>query len=284
MATQPEDVSGAAPEDEDTGQQPEGQEPDDQQPAEDDGEGGSADPVEALASEMGWVPEDKFTGDKSQWKPASDFIRAGREIQRSYARDLTELRRTVDVMSRTQADLLQDRLAEQKRELTEEYNRRVEDGDAAGAFRVGQQLLDVDRRAAAPPPAAPSSEGQEFAERHAAWFNKDKAATARAIAICNELAAQGVDNAAQLRAAERIIKLEYPEYFQGQQNGLGEGRTAPKVARPGARSPGGGNRAKGFADMPKQAQDVANDMVARGVLKSREDYVVKYWQNAEGKR
>ena len=282
MATQPEDVSGAAPEDEDTGQQPEGQEPEGQQPADD--EGGSADPVEALASEMGWVPEDKFTGDKSQWKPASDFIRAGREIQRSYARDLTELRRTVDVMSRTQADLLQDRLAEQKRELTEEYNRRVEDGDAAGAFRIGQQLLDVDRRASSPPPAAPSSEGQEFAERHAAWFNKDKAATARAIQVCTELAAQGVDNAAQLRAAERIIKLEYPEYFQGQSNGFGEGRTAPTVAKPGGRSTGGGNRAKGFADMPKQAQDVANDMVARGVLKSREDYVVKYWQNAEGKR
>jgi hypothetical protein len=281
VATRPEDQGGAAPTEDDTDQQPEAQQqPDGQAQPEDDGD---PDPVEALASEMGWVPEDRYTGDKAQWKPAADFIKAGREIQRNYARDLTDLRRTVDVMSRTQADLLADRLAEQKRELTENYNNLVEEGDAASAFRVSQQLLDIDRRVSTPPPSAPTPEGQEFAERHASWFNKDQAATARAVQICNELAARGVtDPSAQLRAAERTIRLEYPEYFEGQANGTG--REAPHVNRPGARSPGSSNRAKGFADMPKQAQDIANDMVARGVIKSRDDYVTRYWQNAEGKR
>lgn len=263
------------------GQPPEGQEPEGQE-GEEDNEPPS---IEALAQELGWTPKDKFKGPEDQWKPADEFIRAGRDIQRSYASDIKRLSSQLDVMSRTTADILKDRLEEQKAELIEAYNQKVEEGDAAGAFKIGQRLTEIDTRAATAPSAdIPTSEGQEFAQRHAKWFNVDAAATARARQICNDLAAQGVrDPAAQLRAAERTIRLEYPEHFEGQQNGQARQRPAT-VNNPGGRGSPPSNRAKGFSDMPKAAQDVAKGMVERGVIPNTEAYVKRYWQNEEGKR
>jgi hypothetical protein len=40
---------------------------------------------------------------------------------------------------------------------------------------------------------------------------------------------------------------------------------------------------KGFADMPKEAQDIARDMVDRNVIKSTDDYVRNYFANAAAK-
>ena len=254
---------------------------DDQQGGDDDGDPPVT--VEALASEMGWVPQEKYTGKPEEWKPADQFIRDGRDIQRGYARELKEIRGTIDVMSRTSAAVMADQLKRQRDELTDRYNQQVEDGDAAGSFKTAQEISALESREIQVKRAGPSSAGQEFAERHSSWFQKDPVATARAVAICNEFAALGRTEAEQLAAAERTIRAEYPEHFKGQQNGSGQQRQAPQVHRPGGRSGGSGSgKGKGFADMPKQAQDVANDMFKRGVIPDVKQYVEKYWQMMEG--
>lgn len=291
MATNADELSGGAPQGEGDNEKPtdDGQQPDTEGGAEDEGgadEGDQPQSVEDVASEMGWTPKDKYTGPPDQWKSAADFIRAGRDIQRGYASDLKALRGQIDTMAKTTADIMRDRLEDQRRELTERYNQQVDEGDAAGSYKTAQALTDLDRRASEPVNKGPSPEGMEFAERHKSWFNVDKAATARAIQICNDLAAQGTtDAAAQLRAAERIIRLEYPEHFEGQQNGMArDTRGQAQVHQPGGRSTSQGGRPKGFADMPREAQRVATDMFERGVIKSKDDYVKRYWQNQEGKQ
>jgi hypothetical protein len=50
------------------------------------------------------------------------------------------------------------------------------------------------------------------------------------------------------------------------------------------RTAGSSNREKGFADMPAEAQTIARDMVARGVIAKLEDYTKNYWLNAESKQ
>jgi hypothetical protein len=249
-------------------------------PTDDDGE---PDPIEALAHDMGWKPQDQFSGPPEAWKPADEFIRSGREIQRNYARDLKEMRSTLDTVAKTSAQVLQDRLEEQRAELATKFNEAVEDGNATEAYKIGQRIDDLGRRATTvQQPQRLSPEAQEFQERHK-WFGVDQAATARAIQVCNQMAADGVaDHAVQLRAAERTVKAEYPELFEGQSNGLG--RPAPTVHQPGGRAAPPSNRQKGFHDMPKAAQDIATDMENRGVIAKKDDYVKKFWQNAEGER
>ena len=44
-----------------------------------------------IAAELGWKPQDQWTGDPDKWKPADQFIRDGRDIQQTTARELAEL-------------------------------------------------------------------------------------------------------------------------------------------------------------------------------------------------
>jgi hypothetical protein len=128
----------------------------------------------------------------------------------------------------------------------------------------------------------PPPEVHDFVTRHSNWFNVDPAATMRAREVSDRLAATGASVGEQLAAAERVVRAEYPDLFKGQANGTQ--RQAPYVATPGSRGSAPSNRAKGFSDMPKAAQDIAKDMADRGVIPDINAYAKNYWQNAEGKR
>lgn len=240
--------------------------------------------VEVIAKEIGWVPREEYTGPEELWKPADQFIRDGRDIQRETARELKGLRATVDTIVRTTASVAEQEVNRRVDQLATQYNKAVEDGDATQAFRLSQEIGALTTRAPAERPA-PTPDAQGFAERNKAWFKTaptapgDPLATARAIDICNTLAAQGYDAATQLEAAERQIKREFPHLFTGGLNG----KPQASVSAPGARGPqGNGGKPKGFAEMPAEAQKVANDMVARGVIPDRDSYVKNYWANTKG--
>jgi hypothetical protein len=75
------------------------------------------------------------------------------------------------------------------------------------------------------------------------------------------------------------MKQEMPQLFVDQKNG----KPPAGVNPPGSRGAAPSNRQKGFADMPKEAQDIARDMVDRKVIKSTDDYVRNYFANATAK-
>jgi hypothetical protein len=263
-------------------QQPNPEVNDQEQGGEDEGgEPPAVETAEDVARKIGWVPKDEFKGNPDDWKPATDFIISGRDIQRGYATELKGLRSQIDVMARTTADIVKDRLEAQRAELTGRYNELVEEGNAAEAFKVSQRLLDIDRRVASPPPGAPPPEVADFVERNKTWYDVDPAATLRAREVSDKLAARGASVADQLQAAERIVRTEFPDLFQGQRNGQ---RAAPAVHRPGSRSAAPSNKAKTFADLPPDNQKVARMMVENGSIPDVEAYSKYYWKNAEGKR
>lgn len=275
-----EELSGGAPVDE-TSEVEGGQQPAPEPSSETEGgQGeGQADPVEALAVEIGWTPKDKFSGDPEKWKPAAEFIREGRNIQRNYSAENRELKSQIDTIARTTAQIAAENIERKRAELVEQFNQRVEDGDPTGAHKISVELNRLETQAQ-PQRQAPPAEVQDWVGRNS-WYGKDTAATARAQQICDELAVRNVPMVEQLRAVDRALKVEYPEYFNGQPQA--NGRTAPSVAAPGSRSSGSGSRAKTFNDMPKAAQDVAAGLVERGLLPDKEAYF-KYWQMQEGKR
>jgi hypothetical protein len=246
-----------------------------------DGDPPSAPSVEELASRMGWRPKEEYDNPDKPWKPAHEFILFTHELERNRHSEIRGLKSQLDVMAKTTADILKDRLEAQRAELTSKYNELVEEGDAAGAFKVSQRLVDIDRRVAQPQQQGPSPAGQEFAQRNSSWFNVDQAATLRAIEITNRLAAQGKSDEEQLQAAERIVRNEFPEHFTDTRNGQ---RQPPAVHRPGSRSPAPSNRQKTFADIPPENQKVARMMVERGSLSSTDEYLKYYLKNLEGKR
>lgn len=249
------------------------------EPQEEQGTGEDS-PYADLAKEMGWTPRDKFDGPPEAWKPADQFIRDGRDIQRETSRELKAVRSQLDTIAKTSASVVQQQVEERVNQLSVKYQKAVEDGDPATAFKLSREIDNAISTVQQPQTRAPSPEAQSFAERNASWFNKpgNEYATSRAVEICNTLAAQGyTDHGQQLKIAEQRLRQEMPQLF-----GM-NGKPAPGVNAPGSRTAGPSNRQKGFADMPKQAQDIARDMVDRGVIKATDDYVKNYFANIEGK-
>jgi len=236
------------------------------------------DPVADLARTMGWRPKEQFKGDPNLWKPADQYIKAGAEIQRGLSRDLKDLRGTVDNMTRTQAAILEQTLAEQRDKLVARYNRAVEDGDAQTSFQVGRAIDNLNGQAQAlqqqpgPQIAPPPPEAVNWVERNP-WFNKDPLARDLALNVAERYANAGESADVQLAAAEREVRKLYPHLFGA------SSKDPPGVSQPGGRGGSGAKKGSTFADLPQEAKKVARDMEERGVIPNVEAYAKQYWQN-----
>jgi hypothetical protein len=244
------------------------------EPPAEDGEGDAQpSPYDALARDMGWTPKEEFHGPAESWKSAEQFIRDGRDIQRSTAQELKALRQTVETIGKTSATIVEQEVNRRVADLTDQFNKAVEDGDGKKAYELGAEIQKVQT---VKPPVGPPPEAQMFAERNKAWFGKDPLATALAVEVTNKLHTQGYDNATQLDSAEKEVRRIYPHLFA-------QPKPAPGVHSPGARGPQNNGRAKGFGDMPAEAQKIATDMVSRGVIPDKDAYAKNYWLNAENR-
>jgi hypothetical protein len=248
------------------GQQDQQQQVDDQFAAA-DAAGAVAEPeapsIEELASEMGWMPKEKFRGEEAEWKPAHEFIRTGKDIQRSTARELKELRGTVDTIAKTSASILQQRLAEERAELAAKYEKAVDSGDHDAAFKTATEIIRIDERAQHPQRSAPAPEAIEWGQRNQRLMS-DALAAQRAVELCEPYARAGKTAAEQLAAAEPILRREFPHLFDA----AAETKPPPGVSQPGSRMNGTTRKTETYADLPKEAKTVADDMVERGLIKA----------------
>jgi hypothetical protein len=151
-----------------------------------------AEPVglEQLASEMGWVPQEKFKGPTDKWKPADQFIRDGKDIQERLSRDLKGLRETVETIKLTNSQTMIDALAKQHAELSQRYAAAVEKGDPDEAWRAANAIQQVQARAAnigAPQVAPVAPETENWVQRNDR-IQRDPIAWQRALQVCDAYA------------------------------------------------------------------------------------------------
>jgi hypothetical protein len=227
------------------------------------------DPVAEIASELGWVPKEQFRGNPDEWKPAKDFIRAGKDIQKTTRRELKEVRSIVENMSRTHAALFEQQLAEKDAYWQGKLRESVDAGDLEGVEHAAQQRQKLQQ---AHPSQSVPPETAEFLRRNDAWFDKDPLATQRAREVVDAYAKAKRSPAEQLEAAERQVRKEFPELFPQ------PAKAPPSVAQPPSRAASATSRAKGFHDMPKPFQDAAREMVERGAIPNTDVYVANYFK------
>lgn len=246
-------------------------------PPEGETEEQQADPVEALAREMGWAPKDQFRGDETEWKPAADFIKAGRDINRSISRELRGLKEQFGRVTSVTDQIIADKIAERDAYWQGKHAQAVEDGDHKAAATAVQEIVKLKAEAPKAPDPGMPPETEGFIERHKAWFGKDPLATTRAKQIAADLAKEGYDTAAQLAQVERAIKKEFPEHFPP------PGKQPPGVQTAGSRNAGQGSSKKGFADLPPEARAIAQDMLARHGVPV-EKYAERYFADQDKRR
>jgi hypothetical protein len=220
-------------------------------------------PIINLASELGWVPKDQYRGDPDKWKPADQFIRDGRDIQQSTARELRSMREQMDRMSGVTSQLITDKVAERDAYWKTQFNQAVEEGDTDKANRLLEQ-----RPVAQAQPGGLPAETQAWIAKNE-WYSKDPLAQARAIEICERL--KHLPIAEQLAQAERGIRKEFPEHFPA------PAKQPPATQTGMSRKAAPSNRARGFADMPADSQTMARDMVRRNPGLTLEAIAKSYW-------
>ena len=231
--------------------------------------------IESIASELGWVPQDQWRGEAEAWRPAADFIRAGRDINRSLSRDLRSMREQMDRLGGVTESIVADRVAQRDAYWAEQQRLAVEKGDHKAVEKAVEERAKL-KTEAPPAPAGLPPETAEWTERHKAWFGKDPLATSRAKQIAEMLAKDGVQIDEQLRQVERAIKKEFPEHF-------GSAPKPPAATQTGGSRASGGSRGpKGYADMPPESQKLAQEYERRLGVK-KEDFARSYWADQERK-
>lgn len=231
-------------------------------------------PVEALASEMGWVPQDQYRGDAADWKPADEFIKAGRDITRSVTRKLHSMEEQLSRVGQATSQVIADKIAERDAYWQNRHAKAVEDGDQATAKEAVDALVQLKAQAPANGEPLEPPETLQFKERHKAWFGVNRLATGRAMEVAERSRQLGATIAEQLQDAEDAVRREFTDLFPA------PAKRPAAVQTGGARNGGGGSSKKGFADMPPESQAVARDFLARHGV-PLEKTAASYWADIE---
>lgn len=227
----------------------------------------AANPVEALAAEMGWAPKESWRGDPEAWKDAATFVKSTADINRHLSRDLKAVREEMANVSKVTSSIMADKVAERDEYWKAQRAAAVEAGDVEAADRAYDELSKLKAQPAA---TAVPPETQSFVERNASWFNKDPLATRRAIDIAQVYSDAGYSPAEQVAKAETQMRKEFPELFPT------PAKPQAQVAAPTNRTGSVGNRAKGFVDIPADSQAVLRDFHERNGI-SLERLAKSYW-------
>lgn len=256
--------------------------------------GGASTEEHTWAVRNGWVPRDQFRGTDDDWVNAKTFADRGRGINALLKRRNSELERSIDEMRQSFQQFAASANARVKNELdvrlaaaSERRRVAVANGDTdafdAAERDVGVIKSELDAMQAAPAPKQPVKEdpaGAEWYTRNQ-WFRIDIKKTRVWLALGLEVRNQRADlignNYAFLAEVDKRAVAEYPEMF-------GEQQMQPRrQAAASTRGPAAPRRAPGektFDDLPKEAQGECDEMIRRGYLKKREDYVSNYDWNA----
>lgn len=224
------------------------------------------DPIASLASELGWVPKENFKGDPDKWRPADEFIRAGRDIQKTLSSELRSVKQEVERFGRVASEITADRVRQRDEYWQQQHAKAVDEGDHDAANLAVQERQKLAQTAIPSPPV----EVNEWIGRNA-WYNADPAAQLRAQEVAERLSRQGRSISEQLEAAERIVRKEFPEHFPV------KAKEPPSTQTGSSRKAAPSNRAKGFADMPAESQKMAQDMVRRNPGLTIEAVAKSYW-------
>lgn len=253
------------------------QEPD----GEDEGDGDDLS-VEDRAKTMGWRELSEFSGDKSYFVDAEEFVRNADEKMPVMRSNMRKMQRDIHNLTESltlQADMAKETLVAQKTRMESEFDIKlreaVQDGDTETYDRVNAQKTQEMKAFDTPEPKPAASTAFEdafddFTDRNT-WYDKNRAATDFANAEGQRVREDnpGISPADELKKVEGAVKGEFPALFsnpnRNKASAVGNGRR-----------PGRAKTAKTYEAMPIESRDACDNMVSRGI--SKDAFVKNYYE------
>lgn len=254
--------------------------------------------AEARARKMGWRPKDEYEKsgrDPEKWVSAEEFVRRGEN-------ELPVLRerfRKIEKLTEKQAKqldegnkLLRDLVASQKTERDKavkaalakaEKDRReaISVGDVPETERLSGEIEGHKEALKAPVPAERETRTENTAEIPEEivqwadanpWFTADDDLHDLAVRHYGKLMAdKTLSETQRLAKVKAEVVKRYPEKFGNPR------RTQPSSVEAGNGNGGRGRRSeKGWNDLPRDAQDIADRLIRQGAVKDRAAYLKDY--------
>lgn len=182
---------------------------------------------EKEASEIGWVPEAEFKGDKEKWKPAQKFVEDGERIlpilranERKLRDELAAERKSfaerlerMEKVNRSTFDAEKRRYETEITRLKREQRVAVESGDLE---RFDQIELEKGTLRAPEPVEEPKLDPEAIFKKDNAWYGEDEDLTAYANGISQEYLRKHPDSRIEdnLKYTADRVKAAFPGKFK----------------------------------------------------------------------
>ena len=265
--------------------------------------------IEAKATSMGWVPQEKFRGDTSKWVDAQTFVERGeqfmpllkannRRLEEQHHATLQEVQRLNSLLEASQTAIAELKefhdsdtrraVEASKSRLLAELKAAKKDGDTDLEVELTDQLTEVNAALAKEVPKKkeepvkqteskidPAFTAWQSREENS-WFGKDRRKTTLAIAIAQELR----------QAGDRTVGEAFYEKVSEELNAtLGtkreedDERPASKVGGSrGGSGNGGSSGGKAYKDLPADAKAACEQQGSKLVGEGKAFKTKAEWQ------
>lgn len=241
--------------------------------------------IEDAAKEMGWRPKEEFKGDPDKWVEAETFVKRGEEIlpilKAQSKKDREALKAATDQiaeMKKTFGEFKQYHSQTEKRayeramkDLEARQAQAVEDNDLKAVREITREMTDLSKDVRTDDSGNDLAKTQDEAfavwVQDNAWFKTDAALRGAAIALADEIAADGlIDPAKQMAEVSKRIKAEFPHKFENAR------RAAPAAVEGGSPPRKAG---KGWSDLPALERQTYERWIKAGIA-TREQLLKDY--------
>ena len=242
-------------------------------------------PIDEAARAQGWVPQEEWDGDPTQWRDAQVFLERGEYFKTmgSQKKQIDKLNAVVEKMASIQAATREDERQRVLQELSEKKVSAMEEGEFERVATIDNEMNKIRSE---PAMAVPNVQGQneelytqnkiaEYIDNNQ-WYrtNSDMRQYADSLAVGFRTGNPNATIDDVLEYTDREVKIRYPEQFGGQVPSASPVASTRRTTKP---SPNGAQKKKTLDDLPAGSREmyaqIGQSFVDAGAVDSIDEYI-----------
>ena len=251
------------------------------------------DPIEGAARGQGWVPQDEWDGDPTQWRDAQVFLERGEYFKTmgTQRKQIDKLNAVVEKMAVIQSKTREDERQRVLKELSTEKVSAMEEGEFERVATIDTEMSKIRSEPAMTVPTIVGTgnvEGQteqkytqdqiaDYIDNNS-WYrtNSDMRQYADSVAVGFRSNNPNTTIDDVLEYTDKEVKIRYPEQFGKQVPSASPVASTRRTTKPG---PNGTQKKKTLNDLPASSRDmyaqIGQSFVDAGAVDSIDEYVAE---------
>ena len=246
-------------------------------------------PIDEAARAQGWVPQEEWDGDPTQWRDAQVFLERGEYFKTmgTQRKQIDKLNAMVEKMANIQAATREDERQKVLKELSEQKVSAMEEGEFDRVATIDNEMSKI-RSEPSISAAVPNVDNQveeKYTQEKIAeyidsnqWYrtNTDMRQYADSIAVGFRSGNPQATIDDVLEYTDNEVKIRYPEQFGKQVPSASPVASTRRTTKP---SPNGAQKRKTLDDLPAGSREmyaqIGQSFVDAGAVDSIDEYVAE---------